>query len=84
MASSKPTIRQLQFLLVVHRLTLELKRSPSAEEVAKKLGISRQGASKQLIELEEKGFLKDSARRVRSGRWKLTEQCLAWLNQGGG
>ena len=40
--------------------------------VARKLGVSRQVAAKQLRALEKKGLVRDRPRVVRSGQWEVT------------
>jgi len=67
------TDRQRDFLVAVAELTRELGRSPSAADIGARLGMSRQGAEKQLHALEAKGLLSDVPRMVRSGQWQLTE-----------
>ena len=43
----------------------------SAQAVADRLGITRQAATRQLVLLERKGFVRDVPRLVRSGNWAL-------------
>lgn len=43
----------------------------SAQAIAKRLGITRQCASRQLHALEAKGLVVDPLVTVRSGHWKL-------------
>ena len=73
-APARPaTDRQRDFLAAVVELTAELGHAPSAADIAARLGMSRQGAEKQLHALETKGLLSDVPRMVRSGQWQLTE-----------
>lgn len=44
----------------------------SAVAVAAKLGITRQQATRQLVLLERKGFVRDRPKKVRSGHWEVT------------
>lgn len=43
----------------------------SAQAVADRLGMTRQAATRQLVLLERKGFVRDVPRVVRSGNWAL-------------
>lgn len=69
----RTTEHQIDLLRVVEALRLELGRFPTASDVARKLGISRYGASKQLHRLEERGLLADVPVVVSSGQWGLTD-----------
>jgi response regulator of citrate/malate metabolism len=71
------TGRQEAFLEAIERLTAREGRAPSAVEIAERLGISRQCATRQLVVLERKGLLRDVPRMVRSGQWALTHAGLA-------
>lgn len=44
----------------------------SSVAVAERLGISRQQATRQLVLLERKGFVRDVPKKVRSGNWAIT------------
>lgn len=45
----------------------------SAVAVARRLGITRQAATRQLLALERKGLVTDTPRIVRSGHWTINE-----------
>lgn len=68
------TERQGAFLDAVANLTTVLGRPPNAVEIATRLGISYQGASKQLRNLESKGLVSDVPKVVSSGQWALTDK----------
>lgn len=45
----------------------------SAVAVAERLGITRQAATRQLVLLERKGFVRDVPKKVRSGNWAIVD-----------
>jgi hypothetical protein len=69
------TDRQGDVRAAVATLTARDGSAPSAGDVAALLGISRQGALKQLKALEAKGLVRDKPRRVTSGKWELIGTC---------
>jgi predicted ArsR family transcriptional regulator len=66
-----PSARQEDVLTAVRELTAEGAQA-SAIAVAERLGITRQQATRQLVLLERKGFVRDRPKRVRSGHWEVT------------
>jgi predicted ArsR family transcriptional regulator len=69
----------VDFIRAVAALSLELGHDPSAIEIARKLGITRQGAAEQLRAIEAKGLLADVPVTVSSGKWRLTDAARRWL-----
>lgn len=74
-----PTTRQLEVLKAVRELATELGHQPTASDVARRLGITRLGARRQLQALEAKGLLSDVPIQVSSGKWEVTEAGKQWL-----
>ncbi len=66
------TARQGAFLDAIRELAGELGRAPTATDIAERLGVSRQGALKQLRMLEAKGLVQDMPKLVSSGHWQVT------------
>lgn len=66
-----PSPRQQDVLTAVRELTAAGVQA-SAIAVAERLGITRQQATRQLVLLERKGFVRDRPKRVRSGHWEVT------------
>lgn len=66
------TPRQSAILEAIAALTRELRRAPSATEIAARIGVTRVGILPQLKALEAKGLAADEPKMVRSGKWKLT------------
>ena len=75
------TARQIDFLAAVVRLTASLERPPSAQEIADELGITRLGARRQLMNLADKGLMRDVPRGVSSGKWALTPAGVRYLEE---
>lgn len=65
--------RRKEYLLLVRKLSRDLGRCPSANDIALALNISRLGARRMMIALEEAGLVSDIPKMVRSGEWQLTE-----------
>lgn len=67
------TDRQGEFLEAVVALTESLGHAPSNSDVARHMGVSRWGARRQLMALEQKGLLKDIPKVVSSDQWEITD-----------
>lgn len=79
MTNHLPTSRQVKFMQTVVDLKRELGRDPTASDVARKLGIGRTGARKQLMALQAKGLVRDVPVEVSSGHWQTTETSRRYL-----
>jgi DNA-directed RNA polymerase subunit N (RpoN/RPB10) len=75
------TPHQRAFLRTVANLTAELGGPPSAGVVGEHVGLTRHGARRMLVSLEEHGLIADVPKVVRSGQWALTEQGVALLEE---
>jgi hypothetical protein len=71
------TTHQRQFLAELAVLAKKLGKPPSAAEMGAHTGLSRLGARRVLMALEEHGLCADVPRVLRSGQWALTEQGAA-------
>ncbi len=68
---AEPSPRQEDVITAVRELAAE-GAQVSAQAVADRLGITRQQATRQLVLLERKGYVRDVPKLVRSGNWALT------------
>jgi predicted ArsR family transcriptional regulator len=66
-----PTDRQSEVVAAIATLTRQLRRAPSAQEIAAHMGMTREGLRVHLRALEAKGLAHDEPREVRSGKWRL-------------
>lgn len=74
------TPRQSAIMAAIADLTRELRRAPSATEIAARMGVTRVGLLPQLKALETKGLAGDVPKQVRSGKWRLTRKGRASIN----
>lgn len=66
--------RRYDVMRAVLELTARNGAPPSAVALAAELGMSRQCATRYLLELEAEGLLSDVPVTVRSGKWSVTER----------
>lgn len=75
------TERQRAILAAVVALTKETGEKPSAIAIADRLGVTRTGIRPQLHSLEAQGLLVDVPKTVSSGKWAVSDEALALLEE---
>ncbi len=78
-----PTERQREIMTLIADITARSAQPPSANQLAKELGITHRGVRKALASMAEHGWLADIPIEVSSGKWRVTSEGKRWLPQKG-